>query len=76
MRYARTYFYIFPIGKCQRNPSFQEALEKYIEDNELEFKPTGKPYCNTDYIWPPLILFPDLTSDYYKDIFENEEKGR
>lgn len=56
-------------------PLAQEAREKYIEENQLEFKRTGKPYCNTDFIWPPLILFPDLTSDYYKDIFENEEKS-
>jgi len=48
----------------------QEAVEKYFDDNQLDSR-----YCNTDNLWPPLILFPDLTSDYYKEIFVDEEKN-
>ena len=48
----------------------KDAVEKYFDDDQLK-----SPFCNTDNFWPPLILFPDLTSDYYKQIFVDEEKG-
>ena len=48
----------------------KDAVEKYFDDDQLK-----SPFCNTDNFWPPLILFPDLTSDYYKGILVDEEKG-
>ena len=61
---------MFRSQQCHREPSLKEAVEKYFDDNQLDSR-----YCNTDNLWPPLILFPDLTSDYYKEIFVDEEKG-
>ena len=48
----------------------KDAVEKYFDDDQLK-----SPFCNTDNFWPPLVLFPDLTSDYYKEIFVDGEKG-
>ena len=52
------------------HPIMQDAINKYFEDDQLKSS-----FCNTDNFWPPLILFPDLTSDYYKEILVDEEKG-
>ena len=50
--------------------SLQDAVKRYLIESQLD--PT---FCNIANFWPPLILFPDLTSDYYRDVFEDEEKG-
>ena len=50
--------------------SLQDAVKRYLIESEL-----NPAFCNIANFWPPLILFPDLTSDYYRDLFEDEEKG-
>jgi len=48
----------------------EDAVKRYLIESEL-----NPAFCNIANFWPPLILFPDLTSDYYRDLFEDEEKN-